>query len=293
MRAITGFGVNPFLGLTIGTGIFIWMSIIVFKKVNYPQYFYSFLSLVVITTLSNKSRNDFLKIIFFRKKYFIIRIFENLIYSTPFLFFLVYRGEYLVALITIVMNSLLSLFTFSGKSALVIPTPFSKRPYEFPIGFRRTYLLLIILIIISFISIFEHNFNLGMVCLFGMFLVCVTYYSEQEPVFYVWIFAQSTQVFLREKIKTALYFSFLLSLFIAIPLICFNTPYTYQVALVLAIGLLDMVLIVVGIYSNYPARLNIIQNIQIITAIVFPPLLLFAIPNLYAQAIRRLNVFLK
>jgi hypothetical protein len=292
MRAITGFGVNPFLGLTIGTGIFIWMSIIVFKKVNYPQYFYSFLSLVVITTLSNKSRNDFLKITFFRKKYFIIRIFENLIYSIPFLFFLAYKGEYLVALITIVMSSLFSLITFSGKSALVIPTPFSKRPYEFSIGFRRTYLLLIILIIISFISIFDHNFNLGIVCLFGMFLVCITYYSEQEPVFYVWIYAQSPQVFLRKKIKTALYFSFLLSLFIAIPLICFNTSYTYQVALVIVIGLLDMVLIVVGIYSNYPARLNLIQNIQIITAIVFPPLLLFAIPNLYYQAKRRLNVFL-
>jgi len=293
MRAITGFGINPFLGLTIGTGIFIWMSIIVFKKVNYPQYFYSFLSLVVITTLGNKSRNDFLKITFFRKKYFFLRIFENLFYSIPFLFFLAYKGEYLVALITIVMSSLLSLITFSGKSSFVIPTPFSKRPYEFPIGFRRTYLLLIILIIISFISIFEHNFNLGIVCLFGMFLVCITYYSEQEPVFYVWIYARSPQIFLREKIKTALYFSFLLSLFIAIPLICFNTPYTYQVALVIVIGLLDMVLIVVGIYSNYPARLNIIQNIQIITAIVFPPLLLFAIPNLYSQAIRRLNVFLK
>jgi hypothetical protein len=139
MRAITGFGVNPFLGLTIGTGIFIWMSIIVFKKVNYPQYFYSFLSLVVITTLSNKSRNDFLKITFFRKKYFIIRIFENLIYSIPFLFFLAYKGEYLVALITIVMSSLFSLITFSGKSALVIPTPFSKRPYEFSIGFTINY----------------------------------------------------------------------------------------------------------------------------------------------------------
>jgi len=293
IRAITGLGINPFLGLIIASGVFIWMSIIVFKKVNYPQYFYSFLSLVFINTLGNKSRNDFLKIAFFRKNYFFIRVFENLIYSTPFILFLIYKGQYLIALITIVISSLLSLITFLGKSALVIPTPFSRRPYEFPIGFRRTYLLLIILIIISFISIFEHNFNLGIVCLFGMFLVCLTYYSEQEPVFYVWIYARSPQVFLREKIKTALYFSFLLSLFIAIPLICFNTPNTYQVALVIVIGLLDLVLMVVGIYSNYPARLNLIQNIQIASAIVFPPFLLFVIPNLYAQAIRRLNVILK
>jgi hypothetical protein len=293
IRIIRDFGLNPYVGILVGPAIFIWISFIIFKKVFYPQYFYSFICLVLVSTLGDKSRNEFLKTIFTRKKYFYTRLLENLIFAAPFFIFLLAKKQYAIAFATILLSLFISLFNSRTKSRFVIPSPFSKRPFEFTIGFRRTFWLLTIILSLTVISIVYSNFNLGIFCLLGLFLVCLTYYAGQEPVFYVWIHAQSPKEFLKEKIKTALYYSFLLSLFIAIPLVCFNPANGWIVVIIMAIGLLDMVLIVAAIYANYPVRLNLIQNIQIGIAILFPPFLLYAIPNLYAQSIRRLNVILK
>jgi hypothetical protein len=221
------------------------------------------------------------------------RLFENLIFVAPFSIFLLSKKEYSTAFATILLGSVISLFNNRSKSAFVIPSPFSGKPYEFTIGFRRTFGLVIILFSLTAISIFYRNFNLGINCQFGLFLIFLTYYSGQEPVFYVWIHAQSPKEFLKRKIKTSLQYSFLLSSFIAIPLICFDPVNAWLVGLVMVIGLLDMVLIVVGNYSNYPGRLNLVQNIQIAIAILFPPFLLYAIPTLYTQSVRRLNEILK
>jgi hypothetical protein len=198
-----------------------------------------------------------------------------------------------MAIAVLMIGSLLSLFNKVGKPAFIIPSPFSKRPFEFTTGFRRTYWLFVILLTITLISIYYHNLNLGIFCLICLFMIFMTFYTGREPIFYVWIHADSPKLFLRKKLKTALLYSFLSSLVIAVPLICFNPANIYIIVTILAIGLLDILLIVIAVYSNYPVQLNLIQNIQIAMAIAFPPFLLYAIPNLYSQAIRRLNVFLK
>jgi hypothetical protein len=293
IRIIRDFGANPFFGILVGTGLFIWISIILFKKVSFPQYFYSFIYLVMVSTAGEKTRNEFLQTIFTKGKYRITRLLENIIFAIPFFIFLLYKNQAVIGFITILMSSVFSLFNGGTKSSFVIPSPFSKTPYEFTTGFRRTFWLLIILFSVSVISIIYHNFNLGIFCLMGFFLVCLTYYSGQEPVFYVWIYSQTPKEFLKGKIKTALGYSFLTSLLIAIPLAVFNPTDIWVILLVILIGQLYMILIVAGIYANFPVRLNLIQNIQIGISILFPPFLLYSIPNLYSQSVRRLNAVLK
>jgi hypothetical protein len=293
MRILRDLGVNPFFGVLVGIGVFIWVSFILFKKVFYPQYFYSFICIVMVSTAGEKTRNEFLQIIFTKIKYRFTRLLENVIFAIPFSIFLVFKDQPIMALATIVLSAAFSFFNGGTKSSFVIPSPFSKTPFEFTIGFRRTFWLLAIILTITVISIIYQNFNLGIFCLMGIFLVCLSYYSGQEPVFYVWIFSQTPKEFLKGKIKTALRYSFTMSLFIAIPLAVFNPSNTWIILLIILIGQLYMILIVVGIYSNYPARLNLIQNIQLAIGILCPPFLLYAIPNLYSQSIRRLNAVLK
>jgi hypothetical protein len=292
LRIIRDFGINPWLGFVVGAFVFFYMSLIIFQKISYPQYFYSFLSLIFIFPLGDKSRNEFLKIIFTRKKYFYTRLIENLISVTPFFFFLLFKAQYTTGFIAILLSALLSLFNMAGRASFVIPSPFSKRPFEFTTGFRRTWWLLFILLIITVISIVNRNFNLGMFCLICEFLVFTTYYPGQEPIFYVWIYAATPEKFLKEKIRTALKYSFLTSLFIAVPISYFFPAHILLVALTMLIGLLFVVLIVVGIYSNYPVHLRPTQIFLILLAIAFPPFLLYVIPNLYLQSVRRLNPYL-
>jgi hypothetical protein len=293
IRMIRDFGTNPFFGILVGIGVFIWVSFILFKKVSFPQYFYSFICLVMVSTAGEKSRNEFLQTIFTKNKYHYARLLENAIFATPFFIFLLFKNQPWIASATIVLSGISSFFNSRTKSSFVIPSPFSKRPFEFTIGFRRTFWLLAIMLTLTVISIVYSNFNLGIFCLLGLFLVCLTYYSGQEPVFYVWIYSKTPKEFLKNKIKTALRYSFLMSLFIAIPLAVFNSANIWLILLIVLIGQLNMILIVVGIYSNYPVRLNLIQNIQIAIGILFPPFLLYAIPNLYTQSVRRLNAILK
>ncbi len=292
IRSIRDFGINPWLGLVVGAFVFFYMSLIIFQKISYPQYFYSFLSLLFMFQLGDRSRNEFMKIIFTRKKYVCTRLIENLIFAFPFCIFLLFKSQFTLIFITILLSALLSLYNKAGRTSFVIPSPFSKRPFEFTTGFRRTWWLLIILLIITIISIVNRNFNLGMFCLICEFLVFTTYYPGQEPIFYVWIYATTPEKFLKEKIRTALKYSFLTSLFIAVPLAYFFPTHILLVALSILIGLLFMVLIVVGIYSNYPVHLRPTQIFLIMLAIAFPPFLLYVIPNLYSQSVRRLNPYL-
>jgi hypothetical protein len=293
IRIIRDFGANPYFGILVGIAVFIWVSFILFQKVSFPQYFYSFICLVMVSTAGEKSRNEFLKTIFTKKKYHYTRLLENVIFAIPFFIFLLYKNQPWIASATIVLSGISSFFNNRTKSSFVIPSPFSKRPFEFTIGFRRTFWLLVIILTLTVISIVYSNFNLGIFCLLGLYLVCVTYYSGQEPVFYVWIHSKTPKEFLNDKIRTGLRYSSLMSLFIVIPLAVFNPVNFWLILLIILIGQLDMILIVAGIYSNYPARLNLIQNIQIGVGILFPPFLLYAIPNLYTQSVRRLNVILK
>ncbi len=212
IRSIKDLKLDPAIGMTIGMLVFIWISWLIFKKVYYPALFYSFLSLVLTSTLGERSRNEFLKNTFFRKHYYLVRILENILCATPFSIYLLVMGNWIIAVLLILLSAGLAFLNGVARPSLVIPSPFSKRPFEFTTGFRKTYMLVIMLIAVSFISIFYHNVNLGVVCLMGLFLLCITYYTGREPMFYVWIHAQSPRQFLREKIKTGMLYGFLLSL---------------------------------------------------------------------------------
>ena len=293
VRSFRELKINPVAGLLIGALVFIWISYLIFKKVLYPSYFYCLLSLFLTSSLAERSRNEFLKNIFFRDQFVLLRIFENIICSSPFFIYLLFMRHWMIAITLMLLSAGLALFNRMVFPSLVIPSPFSKRPFEFTTGFRKTYRLVFILIIVSIISILYHNVNLGIVCLIGLFLVCTTYYTGREPVFYVWIHAQSPKRFLKEKMKTGLLYGFLFSLCISIPIICFNPDHVGLILLITGIGLLDILLMVAGVYANFPAPLNLLQNIKIGFAIVCPPLLLYVIPDLYFQSVKRLNELLK
>ena len=188
---------------------------------------------------------------------------------------------------------MLSLFNKAGLKGFQIPSPFSQKPYEFTIGFRRNYLFILAIYCLAFISIYYHNFYLAILSLLSIFCLCMTFYSEQDPIYYVWIHAQSSKVFLKNKIKTALLYSFSLSLFVLLPLICFYSFRIVILLLTMIIGLLYVALRILAVYVNFPVKKTISQNCQFYFGILIPPLLLFVIPNMYYQAIRRLKECLK
>jgi hypothetical protein len=251
------------------------------------------MALIVGLQLGEVGRNEFLKNIYTTVNYLKLRVLENLALAFPFVILLIYKGFYACALVTICFSLLVSLYNKVGRSVFVIPSPFFKRPFEFTIGFRKYYWLLIIIYTVILIALSVGNFNLAIFAYLSILLVCMSFYSGAEPLFYVWIHAQNAKVFLGNKIKTATLYSLYISLPVGILLISFFPLKALIILSVTLCGILYVLFGVIAKYTNYPNQTNLLQILTMAIGLVFPPFLLLLIPYFYKKSTKKLNPYLK
>lgn len=286
-------GLSPYLGILILFTLFIILSHKIFQKIQYAEYIYPIIGLSVINFLGNIKRNKFLKSCFTIANYRKIRVIENFIATIPFALFLLYEQKYALTLGFIIVGIILSFFNKVNRFNFVLPTPFYKHPFEFVVGFRKTYLLFLISYTLAFISILVDNFNLGIFALIITFLTCLNFYTKPEPLFYVWCHSSNSKNYLKTKIKTAFIYSFYLSFPILVPLTLFNFDKTYFVLIFEALGMLYVITSLLAKYAYYPSEFNLIQGFVLAISILFPPVLLIVIPRLYSRARQNLSMILK
>ena len=200
-------GFSPLLAYILLTALFVALSITLFQKTAFAQYFYFLLALNLIGNLSDTRRAEFLKITFGDIQLKKIRITENLICSIPFLVFLLYKQLFISAGLLLVMVTILALVNFRTTFNFTIWTPFSKRPFEFTAGFRNTFYIFFSAYVLTIIAVLVNNFNLGVFAMLLVFATTLSYYSKPENEYFVWIHDLKPTVFLLSKIKTALLFS--------------------------------------------------------------------------------------
>ncbi len=217
-RKVIEYGFPLLLGYTLIPILFVLLSEYLFSKTEYAVYFYGLFMLFYTSKLSESQRNDFLKSIYNKRDYLKLRIVENIICSVPFILFLVYKQLYLAALILCIINTIIGLVPLNMSFNYTIPTPFSKRPFEFVVGFRNTFFIFPIAYLLNYIAIREGNFNLGVFSIFIIAFVCFYFYSKIENEYYVWNFNLNPHEFLKEKIKTCLLYFTILCIPIVLPL---------------------------------------------------------------------------
>ena len=206
------FGMPLFIGYTVLPLVFIFFSNYLFEKTEFANYAYGLLALSFVSKLSEPKRNDFLKSIFNANDYKTLRILENIIYCLPFTLFLVYQKQLAFSGILNLIVITVALFNFRSKFNATIPTPFGKKPFEFSVGFRRTFYVFPIAYFLTYISISVGNFNLGVFSMLLIGVTCFSYYSKLENEYFIWNYNLSSKEFLKEKTKTCLLFFTFLSL---------------------------------------------------------------------------------
>lgn len=291
-RQIAGFGLPPFIGYLLAVPAFIGLSVLLFQKIEFAEYICFIAAVGLIAGLGNSGRNDFLKNTFSAKDYFRIRIVENLLVALPFVVFLALWGDMLFSVLLILAAVLLVFFKVNVSQEIKIPTPFYRYPFEFIIGFRSYFAFLILIWILSVAAIIAGNFNLGIFSLALVFLICFMFYSTPENEFFVWIFSKSPRQFLIFKIRIALLYSALISLPVAILLILFYPAFALVTCGVVLLGFIYLITVVLAKYSAFPDPINVPQSIFLAFSVVFPPMLLVAIPVFYKQSIKQLNNYL-
>lgn len=292
-RKMDEIGLLPILAYPLAIIGFYGISLYLFSKTAFAEYYYGIIALSFVSKLSEQKRNDFLKTIFSTINYRRLRITENFIIVFPFLLFLIYNESLIVALALIFLSLLLSIFNFNTILNITIPTPFSKQPFEFPIGFRKTFYIFPFAYFLTFQSIFVENFGLGIFSMLLIGLVVLSYYSKPENEYYIWSFNLTSKGFLINKIKTGLLYFTFLSLPVMIALSTFFPDKITILIVFLLLCYTYIVTIILAKYSAYPNEMNLPQGMLVGFSLMFPPMLIGVIPFFYVQSIKQLKPMLE
>ena len=291
-RKMNDVGLSPILGYLLTIIGFYGISIYLFSKTEFAEYFYGLISISFLPKLSEKKRNDFLKTAFSISNYSKLRIMENLIIVFPFLIFLLYQQSFLVTIILLFISPLMFILNFDNNFNFTIPTPFSKKPFEFPVGFRNTFFLFPFAYFLAYQSILADNFNLGIASMLLITVVVMSYYSKPENEYFIWSFNLTSKDFLIKKIMIGfLFFSFLI-LPVILSLIIFYPNETLTLLAFILLSYTYIITIILAKYSTYPNEINVPEVVLLSVSIIFPPVLLGIIPFFYTKSIKQLNLIL-
>lgn len=287
-RGVAESGIPLALAIIGILAIYFGGSAYLYFKTTYAPYVILIFAISLLSRLSAIERNDFLVNTFSKKDYQTIRLLENGAVIVPFLGLLVFHQNYMETCVLIGVAFIMSFLKTKSSWNKSIPTPFSKNPFEFTIGFRSSILVILLAYAIVVGSIALNNFNFGIAGLVLLYITALTFYLQPEPAYYVWIYACTPKQFLKLKLTTALRQSSLLALPLIITLlIAFPASWIY-VLLFTLVGQLFLLTIILAKYSAFPNEINLPEGIMIALCISFPPFLFVLIPYFYSKAIKKL-----
>jgi hypothetical protein len=220
-RKIKAVGINPVLGYLLGLTVLFLLSEYTFQKTEFASYLIILIYFSLQFKLSEKNRTDFLLSTFGDKSKSKIRILENLIVCIPFVSILSYNNFFFEAFILFLCSIILASFSFHSNLNFTIPTPFSKKPFEFSTGFRKSFFIFPLAYALTVIAINVDNLNLGIFSFLFVFLTTLSYFSKPEQEYYVWVHAETPKMFLKKKIFNASKNASVLSIPILISLLIF------------------------------------------------------------------------
>jgi hypothetical protein len=283
----------PVVSYPLFTTAFFGFSIYLLHRFAFAEYIIVLAYLSFVSKLSGKQRNDFLKICFKQKDYKIIRALENLAVALPFIAVLLYKLYFSAAAIIFTLGVILSHVSVLEKVSIVIPTPFSKKPFEFLVGFRNTFYIIAVAYILTIIAVRVDNFNLGAFSLLLVLLIAAGYNVNSENIFYVWQFALPPTRFLLYKLKISLWHSFLLCSPVFLILCMFYFKRAGVLFLVFIFGFAFLSTVILAKYSTYPKEIGLETGVLICLCLIAPPLMAIAIPYLFHKSRKKLSVILK
>lgn len=292
-RALKEFGLSPTLAYPIITLLFIGISLLLFSKTKWASLLYVFIFLSVLNSFGGKQRNDFLinsfKLDIYRK----IRRLENIFSALPFLLFVLFKSSWYAVLAILIFTFFWPMRSIGTSGNWVMPTPFSKKPFEFSRGFRKNFTGIFLSYFLCLMGILYGNLNLGLFSIILLFLICLSFYTELEEPYFIWNFSLGPSAFLKYKIVHAVKYLLWLSVPVSLSLCIFFSESWYLMFMFEAWGLCLLVTVILAKYSRYPASMSLLELILLGSCMIAPPLLLVLVPYFYKKSASHLEVLLK
>ena len=256
----------------------------------WAAYLIFLLNFQALFSLAEFHRNDYLKMTFNSLDYYLIRILENLILSFGTILLLILFDKLSLAFLLLAIAILFVFVSTNSLWSSTFPTPFKKFPFEFIIGFRRTWLLLILLYILAYIGLAYANQNLALFCMFCICICATLYYQVLEPRIILWNQNRKPVAFLFHKFTRGIIQLTLLLLPISIPF-CIIFPEDITKALIVwGLGLFLIPFAICLKYAVFPRKVSVSEAVILGLCLAFYPLVLVIIPYYYYKAIQNLKI---
>ena len=286
-------GIHPIIGISLSILGFALASKYLFFKIEYAVWIYASVALISVFKLNEKSRNQRLTLLFTKKDKMNIRLVENVLALLSFLIYLLYEGQYVWAIGLLSLSLILVFLDFNFATNRSLPTPFRNFPFENIVGFRKSILAIVLAYSLMIKGIQVDNYNLALASMGLIYFVFMSFYVKPESIYFSWIFSNTAQGFLKNKIIDAAICNAILIFpgFIAL-CIFFPSMYLFSIALLL-IGNIFLISMILAKYSAYPKEINLPQALLFGLSLWFPPMLLITIVIFYRQSIRNLKTILE
>lgn len=269
--------------------IFVLLSQLILAWSKVGSWLYIGLAILIFTRLKHGA---LVTQVFSKKSIYLLAFFETLVCAIPFIALLLSNQFYLESLLLVPLLFSVSFLKVPDIIMPKIPTPFYRRPFEFVVGFRKSFPLIIVFYAMVVISLLVLNLNLGLVSVLLIYLVIAGYYGNVEPAFLVWTYAFPPTHFLTFKAKTALLYSFLMVLPASLAMMVVFPSKWYLILAFYCFGVLLPIASLLNKYVSFPRKAEYINAIFIGSCMVFPPIFLFIIPYLSSKASENLKEYL-
>ncbi|MFT5998407.1 MAG: hypothetical protein ACI81P_000860 [Neolewinella sp.] len=291
-RFLRGWGLAPWLVYLLVPILFVTVSLLLIERTDYAAYLIAAGSLTAYNSFSGRKRNDFLQLQFGKAAFRKIRLLENGLVTLPFLLLFLFKGFWALALVQLLVGGAMTLRSGGGFSSFALPTPFSRHPFEFALGFRQYWWLLLIAVFLLVMGIRADNFELSVFAWFITVFGAMSFYQRPEPGFYVWVHSLTGKQLLNRKLMLGCGHLVLLGLPFVVSLLIFFPDQWALIAGGQLLALLYLSLVITVKYAAYPDEMDIVKAFIVASGMVIPPLLLFLIPYYYQRAVRRLGLVL-
>jgi len=292
-RHLKDFGIEPIIGYVVIIVLFYLLSSFLFENVMHANYIYLCISSLFVYGTNAAENRTFIKLHFSVTDYQKITILNAILKVTPFAIFLIYKGNYIEILLVYTIACCVSFIRKRGKISLTIPTPFSNKPHEFIIGFRKTCWIFLLNYGLAIIAVYVDNFNLAIFSMLSVFFVCASYYMKKDPEFYIWVYTMNPKEFLRYKIRIAFICSFIVLFPVFLILLIFYLNQLHIILLFYILGFLYMGMYILIKYAFQNQGVEIFQGIIGMLCLLFPPIMIIAIPYFYTKAKNNLELLLR
>lgn len=272
----------------------VFMIIIVkllYVKSVYAPYLVAGIALAVAGSCQRQATRIMMTHIADRRLILQLQALESMALVLPWSFLLLYHGDWIIALLTVVLAGL-AVFMSRMTTSRVMITPFGRRPFEGIVGWRQFWPVLGLLLVFMAIAHQVGNINFALVSYLGVGATFLFFYEKLEPSYFTWLYTYSPAEFLFHKIR----FAWINYAVVALPLgLLLTLVMGADVGITLLVfGLSSayIMLMVLAKYSSYPHSISLPFGMLFGLSIVFPFVLPVVAYIFYRQSTKKLRSLL-